>query len=117
MTIETEVLTMIYSIEELKNLVKPIMDKYGIKRVYLFGSYARGQATEDSDIDLLVDLSGSEIAKHMRDFGNVLEDLTVALQKSVDLITLQSLEENKRLNRRKFFIQEVERERRELLIA
>lgn len=45
----------IYSIEELKSIITPIAEKYGVEKVYLFGSYARGCATSESDIDLRVD--------------------------------------------------------------
>ena len=40
---------MTYTIEEIKDKVTPIAQKYGVKRISLFGSYARGEATENSD--------------------------------------------------------------------
>ena len=46
---------MIYTLEQIRDAVAPIAKKYQIPAVYLFGSYARGTATEESDIDLLVD--------------------------------------------------------------
>ena len=45
----------IYSISEIKDIVSPIAKKYGVENVYLFGSYARGEATPDSDLDLRID--------------------------------------------------------------
>jgi predicted nucleotidyltransferase len=42
---------MVYSIEEIKERLKPIAEKYSIDKVALFGSYARGEADEESDID------------------------------------------------------------------
>ena len=44
----------IFTFEEIKNLVKPIAAKYQVEEVYLFGSYARGEATAESDLDFLV---------------------------------------------------------------
>lgn len=44
----------VFSLEEITNAVKPIIKKYGVKELYLFGSYARGEADEDSDLDFLV---------------------------------------------------------------
>lgn len=44
----------IYTIEEIKSLVKPLAEKYKTKEIYLFGSYARGEADEESDLDFLV---------------------------------------------------------------
>ena len=46
--------TNIMTIKEIIYIVKPIADKYNIQEVYLFGSYARDDADENSDIDLLV---------------------------------------------------------------
>ena len=42
-------------INEIKKIVVPIAYSYGVKRLYLFGSYAKGTANEKSDIDLLVE--------------------------------------------------------------
>lgn len=42
---------MIYTIEEITERVRPVAEKYGLRSVYLFGSYARGDATEESDVD------------------------------------------------------------------
>ncbi len=61
---------------------------------WLFGSYARGEANEDSDIDLLVD-NGN--ARGLRYFG-FCGDLERALEKSVDAITVNSLYEEYKNN-------------------
>ena len=45
----------IYSIQEISKLVEPIAKTYGAERLYVFGSYARGEATSDSDIDFRLD--------------------------------------------------------------
>ena len=52
---------MIYSICEIQQRIAPVTKQYGVKAVFLFGSYARGEAREDSDIDLLVDTSGTNL--------------------------------------------------------
>jgi predicted nucleotidyltransferase len=49
----------IYSIDEIANIVAPIARAYGIGRLSLFGSYARGDATTNSDIDLRIIDKGS----------------------------------------------------------
>ena len=46
---------MIYTIEEIKEKTIPIAKKYGIDSMSLFGSYARGEATENSDVDFYID--------------------------------------------------------------
>ena len=42
----------IYTIEELREIITPIAIQHNVEKVYLFGSYARGEATENSDVDL-----------------------------------------------------------------
>lgn len=44
---------MIYSIEEIKEKSVPIAQEYNLLSLFLFGSYAKGEANEESDIDLL----------------------------------------------------------------
>ena len=44
---------MIYTIAELSRKIIPIAQKYNIPAVYIFGSYARNEATENSDVDVL----------------------------------------------------------------
>lgn len=51
----------IYTIDEIRSNISPIAKKYG-ERVYLFGFYARGDATKCSDIDFRVD-SGSAVRR------------------------------------------------------
>ena len=46
---------MRYTINEIKNKTNPIAKAYGIGRMSLFGSYARGEATDDSDVDLYIE--------------------------------------------------------------
>ncbi len=78
-----------YTIEEIKRRVTPVAQKYGLAAVYLFGSYARGEATADSDVDLLVDLTGS--SAHGMMLGGLYADLEEALEVSIDLVTIGSL--------------------------
>ena len=49
---------MIYTIEQIKDKCRKVFDKQNfIKEAYLFGSYARGEATEKSDIDFMIVLN------------------------------------------------------------
>ncbi len=98
-----------YSIEEIKNRVAPIAAKYQLAAVYLFGSYARGDATAESDVDLLVDLSGSSVRGII--LGGLYNDLEEALGVSVDLITVASLEQPQTFRSDQLFRETVERER------
>lgn len=44
-----------YTIEKIREKVIPIAKKYGVKKISLFGSYARGEADEKSDLDFLIE--------------------------------------------------------------
>ena len=46
------------TINEIKNIITPLVSPYPISRVILFGSHARGDATECSDVDLIIDSEG-----------------------------------------------------------
>lgn len=81
---------MVYSIQEIRSIVLPILEKYRIPAMYLFGSYARGDATENSDIDFLIDTTGTELTSLLR-LGALYCDLEEAFQKSIDLITVKSI--------------------------
>ncbi|MCD8152744.1 MAG: nucleotidyltransferase domain-containing protein [Clostridiales bacterium] len=83
---------MIYTIEEISRRILPVAEKYKLPAVYLFGSYARGTATEDSDVDLLVDVSGTQI-KGLFALGELYCDLEASLEKKIDVITVQSLQQ------------------------
>ena len=75
---------MILTIDEIRAKIRPICEQYKIEKVWLFGSYARGEACEDSDVDLHV-----KAAEEMRflEFGGFYADLEEALGKEIDLIT------------------------------
>ncbi|QNK40424.1 nucleotidyltransferase family protein [Caproicibacter fermentans] len=79
------------TVEEIKKTVQPIAKKYGVKRVYLFGSYARGDTTEHSDVDLRVD-KGS--LRGMFALCGLYTELEDALRMKVDLLTTGSLDED-----------------------
>ena len=99
-----------YSVEEIKRRVTPVAQKYHLTAVYLFGSYARGDATAGSDVDLLVDLSGTGIDSLFK-LGGLYSDLESALETGIDLITTASLEQATNLRSQLRFREAVNRER------
>ncbi len=101
---------MIYTVAEIQKIVTPIAQRYGLRAVYLFGSYARGAATENSDVDLLVDTEGSGV-KSLLDLAAVYCDLEEALGKPVDLLTLSSLAQEARMPSEAVFQEAVNAER------
>ena len=77
------------------------------------GSYGRGEAGPDSDVDLLVDLSGADLSGFFA-IGGLYNDLEAALQKEIDLITTVALEQPCRRMSDKLFREIVNKERRKI---
>ena len=77
----------IRTLEELKALIPPVVSRYDVDRVYVFGSYARGEANEKSDVDMRID------ADRLRAFDlcGLMARLEMALNTSVDVIPTDSM--------------------------
>lgn len=75
----------VLTIKEIKNRIRPVVEKHHIKDVYLFGSYARGEANADSDVDIYC--SSGDIDSLFKRAG-LLRELSQALGKDVDVITI-----------------------------
>lgn len=74
--------------KRLKKKIEKILEKFDVKRAALFGSILRGEATEESDIDLLVEFKGK---KSLLDLSGLKLDLEETLNCKVDVITYNSL--------------------------
>lgn len=70
----------IYTIDDIKSVLQPVFVKHSVKKAILFGSYVKGLANSQSDIDLLLD-SGLRGLK----FVGLIEDVRSALDKEVDV--------------------------------
>ena len=77
----------ILTIKEIKNRIKPVVEKHQINEVYLFGSYARGEAGPDSDVDIYCSSGDVET---LYDEVDLIEELEQALGKKVDVVTIGS---------------------------
>lgn len=75
---------MRYTIEEIKRRTIPIAVAYGISKMSLFGSYARGEAGEESDVDFLVEVGEMQTLIQYYSFVN---DLEKELGCHVDVVT------------------------------
>ena len=71
-------------LEEHENEIR---NKYGVKRIGIFGSYVKGEETEKSDVDILVEFEQSTLSNFMG-LNFFLEEL---LDKKVDLVTTNAL--------------------------
>ena len=101
---------MIYTLDEIKKRVFPVIQKYNIPAMYLFGSYARGEATEESDLDFLVDTTGTNLTS-LLSLGALYCDLEEVFQKSIDLITVRSVMQNAETESERSFRDAVTQER------
>ena len=95
-----------YTIEELRRIVEPIAESYGMRQVYLFGSRARGDNREDSDYDFCVVTSDD---CDLFELGGFFADLRDALGVEIGLVCQESLRDD--------FSREVLRDRRLLYEA
>lgn len=78
----------VYTIDELAAAVAPVAERYGIESIVLFGSYARGEATAKSDIDLLISYKKLTGAFAL---GGVYAELEEVLGKPVDVVSEKAL--------------------------
>ena len=75
--------------EILKKHDVAIKQKYGVKKIGVFGSFARGEGRKDSDIDVLVEFKDSfETFDNYMELKFFLEDL---FGRKVDLVTIEAL--------------------------
>ena len=77
----------ILSIKQIKELIKPVVLKHKIKDVYLFGSYARGEANTESDVDIYC--SSGDVDTLLKRAG-LLREFEEVLGKKVDVVTIGS---------------------------
>lgn len=81
------------TIEEVKQKTQPVLEKHGVTYAAIFGSLARGEDHPQSDIDILVRLGRpTGIIGYMQ----LVQNLEEILQKKVDLVTEQGLNEHVR---------------------
>jgi len=78
------------TLEEIKQVAVPACREFKVKRLDLFGSYARGAGAPASDVDLLVEFAEPDLRPAKRFFG-LLHHLEDALGCEVDLLTIGSL--------------------------
>ena len=79
---------MKHQIEELRDKIIHVLRKHGVKKAALFGSITKGEATEKSDIDLLVEFEGR---KSLLDLVGLKLELEELLEREVDILTYRSL--------------------------
>ncbi len=78
----------ILTFDTIKEIVKPVAEKYNVQAIYLFGSYARKEATESSDLDFLV-IGGSKFKLTL--IFSLAEDLRDAFNHDVDAFEIHEI--------------------------
>jgi len=78
------------SIEEIRSLVAPIAERYGVSKVYLFGSAARGDFKEDSDYDFCIELGK---IRDLIELSGFFQDLRKAIGCEIDLVDTKSVDD------------------------
>ena len=81
----------IFTITDIKALVKPIAEKYNVDEIYLFGSYARDEADLNSDLDFLV-FGGQNFKLTM--IFSLAEELRAILNKKVDVFEINEINQD-----------------------
>lgn len=82
----------ILTLEQIKNITSEIFPKYDVNYCYLFGSYARGQAKDNSDVDLFISMPLNGLK-----FYELIEELREKLGKKIDLLDESQIENNPKL--------------------
>lgn len=81
--IDNDINPRVLTIKQIKERILPVLANHGINEVYLYGSYARGEAKNTSDIDIYCEPGD---IKTFIDQGFLEEELEEALGKKVDLL-------------------------------
>ena len=82
----------ILELKQIRKICTEILDDYKVEYCYLFGSYAKGNANERSDVDLLISTKTTGLR-----FYEIAERLRETLRKKVDLIDVRQLVNNEKL--------------------
>lgn len=77
-----------YSLKKIERIILPILQRNTVSRAGIFGSFARGESTAKSDLDLLITFQGK---KSLLDLVHLQLELEEALKKKVDVLTYKSL--------------------------
>ena len=88
-------------IEKIKEKIIPILKRNGVKRAGIFGSYARGEQTKDSDVDILIE---PNIKASLFDVAGIEISIEKELRKKVDVLTYNGIN---RYLRKKIIMEEV----------
>jgi len=81
----------VYSQNQLREKIGPIVKKYNAEKAMLFGSYARNEATPESDIDVLI-YGGDKF--HPTDVFSIAEEIYIVCGKNADVYEIREINPN-----------------------
>ena len=96
------------TIDAIRYLIKPIAKKHMVGRIYLFGSYARGEEKNSSDLDLLIDDAGIHT---MDEYLELKEAFTAAVGKNTDIVIGETVRSNTNTRSGRRFMEHFERDK------
>ena len=88
--------TKIYSIDEIKEMLKDILSNTDVEKVILFGSYSKNVAKKNSDIDFLIDSKGK--LKGLKFFA-IIDMIKEKSDKDVDVIEISEINKNSKIEK------------------
>lgn len=88
--------TKIYSIEDIKKMLKEVLNSTEVEKAILFGSYAKRTPSKNSDIDILIDSNGK--IKGLKFFA-IIDMIREKFNKDVDVIDKTEIDKNSKIER------------------
>ncbi|MBU4023137.1 nucleotidyltransferase domain-containing protein [Patescibacteria group bacterium] len=89
---------------EIKKIVDRIVENYKPEKIVLFGSFANGKPTEDSDIDLfIIKKTKKNLLERIREVDRILINRTIPL----DVLVYTPKQTRERLNLGDFFVEDI----------
>jgi len=101
----TEHLTRKDILQRLRDILPYLRERYGVERIAIYGSFAKGEARRGSDVDILVELT-RPLGLDFVDLAHYLEDL---LGRRVDLATFDQFQKSRHNPRYQHIVADIER--------
>lgn len=89
--------TKIYTLEDIKEILKEVLMHTEVEKAVLFGSYAKNKPTEQSDIDILIDSNGK--VKGLKYFA-IIDMIKQKFDKDVDVIERTEIDKNSKIDKK-----------------
>ena len=88
--------TKIYTLEDIRKMLKEVLMHTEVEKAILFGSYAKNEPTEQSDIDILIDSDGK--IRGLKYFA-IIDMIKQKFNKEVDIIDKTEIDKNSKIEK------------------